>query len=123
MDTTLPDQRAKNGTQFHRCGEGERLPVDLRRLLDHLGNALIENYGFSPAELHGGSSYLNRTTEPLVRFLVWLQHTPEAGAILRDMGVWPEHIGGSTSLDQKKDETSPQLAGPHWPRKKRSSVA
>jgi hypothetical protein len=40
--------------------------------------------------LHGCSSYVNRTTEPLVRFLLWLQHTPEAAYILNDIGVWQE---------------------------------
>jgi hypothetical protein len=71
--------------------EGTPPPLDLRQMLADLGNRLVHEYGFRAADLQGCSTHLNRTTEPLVRFLVWLQHTPEACYLLRDMGWWPQN--------------------------------
>jgi hypothetical protein len=99
-------------------------PMNLWGMLADLGNELIQKHGFSPADLQGCSTYVNRTTEPLVRFLVWLQHTPEAASVLRDMGVWQEDIGESAEVQLNRGEQlSPTLARPRWPRKKRNSVA
>jgi len=61
---------------------------NLRGILAELGHRLVEEHGFQPANLHGCSALLNHTLEPLVRFLVWLEHTPEANFVLQQMGVW-----------------------------------
>jgi hypothetical protein len=102
--------------------EAEHLPVNLRDLLHDLGNRLVLEHGFAPANLHGCSNHINRTTEPLVRFLVWLQQTPEAGSVLSDMGVWQEN----TSANGRGSATErPRAVGSRLPSqgKKKSSVA
>ena len=68
--------------------------MNLWDLLHDLGNKLIQTHGYAPAHLQGCSNQVNRTTEPLVRFLVWLHHTPEANSVLREMGAWQEDPGG-----------------------------
>jgi hypothetical protein len=56
--------------------------VDAVQLLQEMKDHLIEDFGFDDIKL-AGATHLNRTTEPLVRFLVWLKGTPEAQAALR----------------------------------------
>jgi hypothetical protein len=43
---------------------------------------LVTDFGFEHVKL-AGEARLNRTTEPVVRFLVWLARTPEAQVALR----------------------------------------
>jgi hypothetical protein len=68
--------------------ENKATSLNLRKVLAELGHRLVEEHGFQPANLHGCSALLNHTLEPLVRFLVWLEHTPEANFVLQQMGVW-----------------------------------
>ena len=42
----------------------------------------MADFAFGDVKLVGEGD-INRTTEPLVRFLVWLERTPEAQAALR----------------------------------------
>jgi hypothetical protein len=43
---------------------------------------LVANSGFGQVKM-AGEAQINRTTEPVVRFLLWLKRTPEAQAALR----------------------------------------
>jgi hypothetical protein len=119
MNNTVP----RSHTQVARLEEGQRLPMSLGDILHELGNKLVLEHGFAPAHLHGCSSHINRTTEPLVRFLVWLQHTREAGSVLRDMGVWPEDIRQTieAAAPNGRAQITPSLPGPPSPKK--TSVA
>jgi hypothetical protein len=104
--------------------EGEHLPVSLLAMLHDLGEKLIQEHGFSPAALQGCSNHVNRTTEPLVRFLVWLHHTPEANSVLRAMGAWQEDSAESAEdVVNRAEQLSPTSARSKWPRKMRTSVA
>ena len=58
--------------------EGAEVVGLLQEMIDHLG----ADFGFEQVEL-AGEAHLNRTTEPVVRFLVWLERTPEAQVALR----------------------------------------
>jgi hypothetical protein len=124
IDKTLPGHvLGQAWTQGSNGEESKHLPGGLRETLAELGHKLVAKYGFSAADLQGCSSYVNRTTEPLVRFLIWLQHTPEAGAVLRDMGVWQDNIEESTEVELNSGtRPSPTLSRPRWPRN-RNSVA
>jgi hypothetical protein len=51
-------------------------------LLQEMIDRLIADFGFAHVKM-AGEAHLNRTTEPVVRFLVWLQRTPEAQVALR----------------------------------------
>jgi hypothetical protein len=68
--------------------QGKPSPFNLHKILSDMGHRLVEEHGFQPANLHGCSALLNHTLEPLVRFLVWLEHTPQAHFVLQEMGVW-----------------------------------
>jgi hypothetical protein len=75
-------------------GGDEDKSLNLRKVLAEFGHRLVEEHGFQPANLQGCSALLNHTLEPLVRFLVWLEHTPEASFVLQQLGVWhgePRH--------------------------------
>jgi hypothetical protein len=50
----------------------------LQEMMDHL----VGDFDFERVKLVG-EGHLNRTTEPVVRFLVWLERTPEAQVALR----------------------------------------
>jgi hypothetical protein len=50
----------------------------LQEMIDHL----VGTFGFEHVKMTG-EAHINRTTEPVVRFLLWLQRTPEAEAALR----------------------------------------
>ena len=58
----------------------EKLEVEgLRQeMIDHL----VTDFGFAHVKM-AGEAHLNWTTEPVVRFLVWLERTPEAQVALR----------------------------------------
>ena len=58
--------------------EGSDLVEMLWEMIDHLE----VDFGFPPVKL-AGEAPINRTTEPVVRFLVWLERTPEAQTALR----------------------------------------
>ena len=60
--------------------------ADLRQLLAELGTRLVQDHGFRPASLIG-TSVQDRSAEPLVRFLIWLDQTPEALNVLRELGI------------------------------------
>jgi len=125
IDKTLPGHvLGQAWTRGSNADESKCPAGDLREMLAELGNKLLERHGFSSADLQGCSSYVNRTTEPLVRFLIWLQHTPEAGAVLRDMGVWPDNIGepAENALNSAA-QPSPTVARSRWPRNRSNSVA
>jgi hypothetical protein len=58
--------------------EGAEMVGLLQEMLDHL----VVDFGFEQVKL-AGEAHLNRTTEPVVRFLLWLEKTPEAQTSLR----------------------------------------
>jgi hypothetical protein len=98
--------------------------MNLLDMLHDLGNKLVLEHGFSPANLHGCSNHVNRTTEPLVRFLMWLHNTPEANSVLRAMGTWQEDIAESAGdVLKRTEQLSPASARSKWSRKRRNSVA
>jgi hypothetical protein len=100
--TMMNNTLSRSRTELARSEKGQHLPMNLQDMLHELGNKLVLEHGFRPANLYGCSNHINRTTEPLERFLVWLQHTPEAGSVLRDMGVWQEDIRETTAALPKK---------------------
>jgi hypothetical protein len=51
-------------------------------MLQEMIKCLVTDFGFAHVEM-AGEAHLNRTTEPVVRFLVWLKRTPEAQAAWR----------------------------------------
>jgi hypothetical protein len=51
-------------------------------LLREMRDRLVADFGFERVQM-AGEAHLNRTTEPVVRFLVWLERTPEAQVALR----------------------------------------
>ena len=56
--------------------------LDVVGLLQEMIDRLVTDFGFEHVRL-AGEGHLNRTTEPVVRFLVWLEGTPEAQVALR----------------------------------------
>ena len=62
-----------------------QLPVegsDVKGLLKEMIDLLVTNSGFRQVKMDGKAE-TNRTTELAVRFLLWLEGTPEAQAALR----------------------------------------
>jgi hypothetical protein len=55
---------------------------DVTGLLEEMIDLLVANSGFDHVKM-AGEAPINRTTEPVVRFLLWLKRTPEAQAALR----------------------------------------
>ena len=51
-------------------------------LLQEMMDRLVADFGFEQVKL-AGEAHLNRTTEPVVCFLLWLEKTPEAQTSLR----------------------------------------
>jgi hypothetical protein len=51
-------------------------------LLQEMRDRLVADFGFERVKM-AGEAHLNRTTEPVVRFLVWLERTPEAQVALQ----------------------------------------
>jgi hypothetical protein len=95
---------------------------DLRKVLTELGDRLVQEHGFQPANLYGCSALLNHTLEPLVRFLVWLEHTPEAAFVLQHMGVWrPDPLRAELRrLNGQTQERNTNERGKREPRHSRS---
>jgi hypothetical protein len=56
--------------------------LDVVGLLNEMIDLLAADFAFKPVQL-AGRAHLNRTTEPVVRFLIWLERTPEAQDALR----------------------------------------
>ena len=56
--------------------------LDLVGLLREMRDHLVGDFEFAQVQL-AGNAHLNRTTEPVLRFLVWLERTPEAQDALR----------------------------------------
>jgi hypothetical protein len=55
---------------------------DVAGVLQEMIGRLVVDFGFGDVKL-AGEAHLNRTTEPVARFLLWLEGTPEAQAALR----------------------------------------
>jgi hypothetical protein len=51
--------------------------ADMVGLLREMLARLVADFDFEQVKL-AGEAHLNRTTEPVVRFLLWLEKTPEA---------------------------------------------
>jgi hypothetical protein len=51
--------------------------LDVVGLLQEMLDRLVADFAFEHVPL-AGKAHLNRTTEPVLRFLVWLERTPEA---------------------------------------------
>jgi hypothetical protein len=60
------------------CAEEVDVVGMLQEMMDHL----VGDFAFEHVQL-AGEGHINRTTEPVVRFLVWLERTPEAQVALR----------------------------------------
>ena len=56
--------------------------LDVMALLQEMIDRLVADFAFDHVQL-AGKNHINRTTEPVVRFLVWLERTPEAQDALR----------------------------------------
>jgi hypothetical protein len=56
--------------------------LDVVGLLNEMIDRLAADFAFDHVKL-AGEAPINRTTEPALRFLVWLERTPEAQAALR----------------------------------------
>ena len=56
--------------------------VDVVGMLQEMKDHLVEDFEFEHVQL-AGEGHINRTTEPVGRFLVWLERTPEAQDALR----------------------------------------
>jgi hypothetical protein len=68
---------------------------DVVGLLQEMMDRLVEDFAFGPVKM-AGEAPINRTTEPVVRFLLWLENTPEAQAALRfalQRQVGKPHLG------------------------------
>jgi hypothetical protein len=55
---------------------------DVVGLLQEMMDRLVDDFAFGSVTMVGEAP-INRTTEPVVRFLLWLERTPEAQAALR----------------------------------------
>ncbi|HEY7312004.1 MAG TPA: hypothetical protein VH643_21755 [Gemmataceae bacterium] len=56
--------------------------LDAVGLLHEMIDRLVTDFAFDHVKLEGKAP-INRTTEPVVRFLLWLERTPEAQDALR----------------------------------------
>jgi hypothetical protein len=56
--------------------------LDVVGLLQEMIDRLVTDFAFDHVQL-AGKDHINRTTEPVVRFLLWLERTPEAQDALR----------------------------------------
>ncbi|HEY7311382.1 MAG TPA: hypothetical protein VH643_18620 [Gemmataceae bacterium] len=56
--------------------------LDVVGLLQEMIDRLVTDFAFDHVQL-AGEAPINRTTEPVVRFLLWLERTPEAQDALR----------------------------------------
>ena len=61
--------------------------MNLKQVLMNLGNRLVTERGFDPAVFDNPD---RKSTVPIRVFTEWLNHTPEAIEILKEMGInWP----------------------------------
>ena len=56
--------------------------LDVVGLLQEMRDRLVADFSFEHVRL-AGEGHINRTTEPVLRFLVWLERTPEAQVALQ----------------------------------------
>ncbi len=59
---------------------------DMKQLLLKLGHRLVENHGFKPTTANFDARESGKTTGEVLRFLIWLDKTPEAREELERMG-------------------------------------
>ena len=59
--------------------------ADMKQLLLKLGEKLVQEHNFLPANICTTESK-KKSTDTLVKFLVWLDKTPEAREELENMG-------------------------------------
>ncbi|HEY7310946.1 MAG TPA: hypothetical protein VH643_16400 [Gemmataceae bacterium] len=69
-------------------------------LLNEMIDRLVADFEFNQVQL-AGEAHINRTTEPVLRFLIWLERTPEAQVALRSafgrLGAMPASLRGRAS--------------------------
>ena len=58
--------------------------VDFKQVLQDMGSILVSKYGFKTAKL-SGKTCLDQSTAPIVQFLTWLESTPEAMQVLKNV--------------------------------------
>jgi hypothetical protein len=63
---------------------GDAEGSDVVGVFQEMRGRLVADFGFGDVKL-AGEAHLNRTTEPVARFLLWLERTPEARAALRSV--------------------------------------
>lgn len=59
--------------------------VDMKQTLLKLAHALVEKHGFRATSLHAKEE--PKTTGEILRFMIWLDKTPEAREELERLGV------------------------------------
>jgi hypothetical protein len=64
------------------CGVSLVERSDVVGMFQEMIDRLLKDFGFGDVKLVG-EAHLNRTTEPVARFLLWVERTPEAQAALR----------------------------------------
>ena len=60
---------------------------DMKQLLLKLGHRLVEHHGFRPTTANFTGKDEGKTTGEILRFLLWLDKTPEAREELENMGI------------------------------------
>lgn len=60
--------------------------MDMKQLLIRVGESLVRKHGFEPAQMHIQKE-LPRSCTPLIKFLLWLDKTPEAREELEKEGL------------------------------------
>ncbi len=67
--------------------------LNLKAMLMELGNRLVKEHGFAPAQAAFDSqrdARFLRSTQLIAVFVAWLNHVPEAQKILAELGLeWP----------------------------------
>lgn len=63
--------------------------MDMKQTLVQLGEKLVQDHKFKPARfpLAADRNPENKSTTPLVEFLLWLDRTPEAREELEKQGI------------------------------------
>lgn len=75
------------GSPILTSGKRGESVADVKQLLLSLGNRLMEKHGFGPCSLNSHRRpERGKTTDEIIRFLVWLDATPEAREELENMG-------------------------------------
>lgn len=60
--------------------------MDIRDALQNLGKELVLKYGFTRSNLVGKTKLANNTAM-IEEFLIWLDNTPQAEKLLKEMGL------------------------------------